>query len=86
MLALAAATLSLPGIPRTDLYPGIIAFWIIAVIALRSKFCARRIENRSQAFRRNDYRIFTIIDFLLVLVILGMAFVILHDRVLKDCC
>lgn len=86
VLALTAAVFSLVGIPLTGLYPGIIVLWMVALTALFTKLSASKIGDRTPRYQRNYYRIFTVINFLLILVTLWMAFVILHDRVLQDCC
>jgi len=86
VLALTVAVLSLIGIIITGLYPGIIVLLIVALIPIASKFYAKKIISKSNDFQRNYYSTLTIINLLLILVVLWMTFVILHDRVLNDCC
>ena len=86
VLALTVAALSLIGIIITGLYPGIIVLLIVALIPIASKFYAKKIISKSNDFQRNYYSTLTIINLLLILVVLWMTFVILHDRVLNDCC
>ncbi|WP_316635592.1 hypothetical protein [uncultured Flavobacterium sp.] len=86
VLALTAAILSIIGVPITGFYPGIIVLILIALITIASKFYAVKISNKSIDFQRNYYTILTIINLLLILVVLWMTFVIVHDRVLHDCC
>jgi len=86
VLALAAAVLSLIGIAITGLYPGIIVLSVVALIPIASRFYAKRIIGKSNGFQRNYFTTFTIINLLLILVVLWMTFVIVHDRVLHDCC
>ena len=85
-LALTVAVLSIIGIAITGLYPGIFVLSIVALIPIASKFYAKKITGRSIGFQRNYYRTLTIINLLSILVVLWMTFVIVHDRVLHDCC
>jgi len=86
VLALTVAVLSLIGITITGLYPGIIVLLLVALIPIASKFYAKKIISKSNDFQRNYYTTLTIINLLLILVVLWMTFVIVHDRVLQDCC
>jgi len=86
VLALTAAVLSLIGIAITGLYPGIIVLSVMALIPIASRFYAKKIIGKSNGFQRNYFTTFTIINLLLILVVLWMTFVIVHDRVLHDCC
>ena len=80
------AALSIIGVAITGLYPGIIVLLLVALIPVASKFLAKTIISKPNDFRRNYYTTFTIINLLLILVVLWMTFVIVHDRVLNDCC
>jgi hypothetical protein len=86
VLTVAAAALSIVGISFTGLYPGIAVLLLVTLIPIASKFYARKIIGRSKDFQRNYYITFTAINVLLILVVLWMTFVIVHDRVFKDCC
>jgi hypothetical protein len=86
VLAVTAAILSIVGIAITGLYPGIIVLFFVALIPIASKFYAKKMINRSHAFQRKYYITLTVINLLLILVVLWMTFVIVHDRVLHDCC
>ncbi|MFL5788338.1 MAG: hypothetical protein ACJ748_09810 [Flavisolibacter sp.] len=86
ILAITVAALSIIGIAITGLYPGIIVLFLVALIPVASKFYAKKIINKSNDFQRNYYTILTIINLLSILVVLWMTFVIVHDRVLNDCC
>lgn len=86
ILAITTSTLSIIGIAVTGYYPGIGVLSFLAVIPIASRFYAKRIINRSNSFHRKYYTTLTIINFLLIFVVLMMTFVIVHDRVLKDCC
>ena len=86
VLALAAAVLSIIGIAITGLYPGIIVLSVVALIPIASRFYDKKIIGKSNGFQRNYFTTFTIINLLLILVVLWMTFVIVHDRVLHDCC
>ena len=86
ILTLAVAILSIIGIVITGLYPGIIVLFLVALIPIASKFYAKKINSKSNDFKRNYYTTLTIINLLSILVVLWMTFVIVHDRVLHDCC
>jgi len=86
LLALTAAILSIIGIAITGLYPGIILLLLVALIPIASRFYAKKITSKSNDFQRNYYTTLTIINLLSILVVLWMTFVIVHDRVLHDCC
>lgn len=86
VLTFAAAVLSIAGIAITGLYPGIIVLLLVAMVPITSRFYAKKIVSKSDDFQRNYYTTFTIINLLLILVVLWMTFVIVHDRVLHDCC
>ena len=86
VLAVTAAILSIIGIAITGLYPGIVVLFFVALIPIASKFYAKKIIGRPNDFQRKYYTTVTIINLLLILVVLWMTFVIVHDRVLKDCC
>jgi len=86
VLALMVAVLSIIGIAITGLYPGIIVLSLVALIPIASKFYAKKINSKSNDFKRNYYTTVTIINLLSILVVLWMTFVIVHDRVLHDCC
>ena len=81
ILTLAAAILSIIGIAITGLYPGIIVLLLVALIPIASKVYAKKITGKRNDVQRNYYTTFTVINFLLILVVLWMSFVILIDRV-----
>ena len=86
VLAVTVAVLSLIGIAITGLYPGIIVLFLVALIPMASKFYAKKIIRKSNDFQRSYYTTLTIVNLLSILVVLWMTFVIVHDRVLQDCC
>ena len=86
VLALSVAVLSIIVIAFTGLYPGIIVLLLVALIPIASMFYAKKIIGKSNDFQRNYYTTLTIINLLSILVVLWMTFVIVHDRVLHDCC
>jgi ABC-type transport system involved in cytochrome bd biosynthesis fused ATPase/permease subunit len=86
VLALTVAVLSIIGIAVTGLYPGIIVLLLVALIPIASKVYAKKIISKSNDFQRNYYTTLTIVNLLSILVVLWMTFVIVHDRVLNDCC
>jgi hypothetical protein len=86
VFTLTVAALSIIGIAITGLYPGIIVLLLAALIPIASKLYTKKIIGKSNNFQRNYYTTVTIINLLLVVVVLWMTFVIVHDRVLHDCC
>lgn len=86
VLTLTAAIVSILGIVSTGLYPAIFVFLLIALIPIAAKLYAKRMIDKPNGFQRNYYTTFTIINLLLILVVFWMTFVIVHDRVLQDCC
>jgi hypothetical protein len=86
VLTIMVAALSIIGIGITGFYPGIIVLLLVPFIPIVSKFYAKHILSKSNAFQRNYHTTLTIINLLLILIVLWMTFVILHDRVLHDCC
>jgi Na+-driven multidrug efflux pump len=86
VLALTVAVLSIIGVAITGFYPGIIVLLLVALIPIASRFYGKKIITKSNDFQRNYYTTLTIINLLLILVVLWMTFVIVHDRVLRDCC
>jgi len=85
-LALTAAVLSIIGIAITGVYPGIVVLLLLALISVGSKVYAGRIDSKPNGYQKNYYTTFTIVNLISILVVLWMTFVIVHDRVLKDCC
>ncbi|ATL47386.1 hypothetical protein COR50_09510 [Chitinophaga caeni] len=86
IIAIAAAMLSIIGITTTGFYPGIIVLCLLVLIPVAARYYAKNIINRSNSFRKKCYTILAVINLLLILIILWMTFVIVHDRVLRDCC
>jgi len=85
-LTLTAAILSIIGIAITGFYPGIIVLCLVALIPIATKFYAKKMIGKSNAFQSYYYTTLTIINLLSILIVLWMTFVIVHDRVLGDCC
>ncbi|MFY8109015.1 MAG: hypothetical protein ACOVO9_08485 [Bacteroidia bacterium] len=77
-----AALLSLGAIWYTGLYPGLFVF---QGLALLSYFVNKKFTENTVEPRRFKVPIIGL-NFLLFLVILWMSFVIIHDRILGDCC
>jgi hypothetical protein len=87
VLTIMVAALSIIGIVITGFYPGIIVLFLLPFVPITSKFYAKnRLDNKSNYFQKNYYTTLTTINLLTILIVLWMTFVILHDRVLKDCC
>lgn len=84
VVTITAASLCIIGIAITGVYPGIAVLVLLPFIPLASKYYInKRIRNDDY---KDYYTILSIINLLSVLVVLWMSFVIVHDRVLKDCC
>ena len=86
VLALMVAVLSIIGIAITGFYPGIIVLSLLAMVPIVSKYYAKKNIGKSNDLQRNYYTILTIINLLIIFVVLWMTIVIVHDRVLNDCC
>ena len=86
VLTLTIAVLSIIGVAITGLYPGIIVLLFVALIPIASKFYAKKMISQPNDFQRNYYTTLTIINLLVILVVIWMTFVIMHDRILHDCC
>jgi hypothetical protein len=86
VLTIVVAALSTIGIEITGFYPGIIVLLLVPFIPIASKFYAKNILSKSNNFQRNYHTTLTIINLLLILIVLWMTFVILHARVLHECC
>lgn len=86
VLTLTVAVLSLIRVAITGLYFGIIVLLLVAPIPIASRLYAKKIIAKSTDFQRNYFKVLTIINPLSILVVLWMTFVIVHDRVLQDCC
>lgn len=86
VVTLTIAVLSIIGIAITGLYPGIFVLALLALIPIASKWYAKKIIHQPHDFQRNYYTTLTIINLLSILIVLWMTFVIVHDRVLQDCC
>jgi len=86
VLTLTVSVLSIIGVGITGFYPGIIVLLLVALIPIASRVYAKKIISKSDNFQKNYYTTLTIINLLSILVVLWMTFVIVHDRVLHDCC
>jgi uncharacterized membrane protein len=85
-LTLTVAVLSIIGIAITGFYPGITVLLLLAFIPIASKLYAKKRITKPKDFQENYYTALTIMNVLTILVVLWMTFVIVHDRVLNDCC
>jgi cytochrome b561 len=85
-LTLTVAVLGLIGIAFTGFYPGIIVLCLLAMVPIASKWFAKKRMAKPNDFQGNYYTTLTLINLLIILVVLWMTFVIVHDRVLQDCC
>jgi len=86
IVTVAAAILSIAGIASTGLYPAMIVLLLWPLVPVMSKVYAKKNTGSSNNFQINYYTTLTVINLLLILVMLWIAFVIVHDRVLNDCC
>lgn len=82
LLAVVAVLLSIIGVVLTGLYPGIFVLFLIALIP----FSSRLYVNRMVSAGNVPMAALIILNVLAILVMLWMSFVIVHDRVLQDCC
>lgn len=85
-ISLTAAILSIIGIIKTGFYPAIIVLFLLALIPLASKFYTKKIVNKTGSLNKDYYTILAIINLLSIVIVLWIAFVIVHDRILLDCC
>ncbi|MBX7125097.1 MAG: hypothetical protein K1X47_05355 [Cyclobacteriaceae bacterium] len=85
-VTLSAATFSLMGIAVTGVYPGILVLWCLTFIPIISRIYKRRQSSHSATNEVPRFRLLTVVNALCILVVLWMGFVIVHDRVLGDCC
>ncbi|MCP9768976.1 hypothetical protein EGI22_13735 [Lacihabitans sp. LS3-19] len=81
LFTITIAVASLLGITITGFYQGIIVILILSLVPIFSRFFAKKINSKSEAFRRRYFKSFTIINLLTILVVLWMTFDILVDRV-----
>lgn len=86
VFTLTAAILSIFSISIAGFYPAIIVLLFLALIPIASKYYVKKMISKSNDSQRNYYTTLTIINLLLILVVLWMTFVIVHDRILQDCC
>ena len=85
-VAIAVAALSIIGIAITGLYPGLIVLLLLAMIPIASKIYAKINYGREIDSHRNFYTTLIILNLFIIFVVLWMTFVIVHDRILQDCC
>lgn len=84
IVVVAAAVASLAGIYVTGLYPGIFVLCLLTFIPLGSRSFT---ENKSDGSSKGiGLTLLGLLNILVILVVCWMSFVIIHDRVLKDCC
>jgi uncharacterized membrane protein len=86
VLTIAAAVLSILGVSITGFYPGVIVLFLLTLIPIASKFYVKKIRTRLTTSQRNCFTMLSILNVLTILVVLWMTFVIVHDRILQDCC
>ena len=86
VFTLTTATLSIMGSVITGFYPAIIVFALLAIIPIASKAYAKKVSSKPNSSPKNYFTALTIFNSLIILVVLWMTFVIIHDRVLGDCC
>ncbi len=70
----------------TGFYPAFVVLLLLLLVPMISRVYAKKITGISNGQRKNYYTRFTIINALTILVVLWMMFVIVHDRILQDCC
>lgn len=85
-ITITAAVLGIAGIAITGFYPAIVVFVALVLIPIASRYYAKKMSQGPHAHRRKHNTLLTLTNLLVILVVLWMAFVIVHDRVLGDCC
>jgi hypothetical protein len=85
-VTLLAAVLSVAGIPFYGLYPAMAALWSLPLIPIFSRRYVKKVNSRIDGSQKKSFVALTILNAFIILVELWMAFVIVHDRVLGDCC
>lgn len=78
VLTLSAALLSLIGLFKTGFYPGVIVLCCLPFIPFASRALVRRSGH--------THVVPFALNIVVILIVLWMSFVVLHDRVLGDCC
>jgi uncharacterized membrane protein len=86
VLTLTVAFLSIIGIAHTGFYPGILVLLLLVLVPIASKWYAKKSITKPYGSKGGFVTLFTIINLLTILVVLWMTFVIVHDRILQDCC
>lgn len=86
VLTLTIAVLSIIGVVITGFYPGIIVLVSITIVPVIPRLYATKMKIRTGTVQPYYYTALTFINLLSILVVLWMAFVIVYDRVLQDCC
>ncbi len=86
VLTLLAAALSVASLIIYGFYPALFALWLLPLIPIASRRYAKKINSRSKDATKHSFVALTLLNVLIILVELWMAFVIVHDRVLGDCC
>ncbi len=80
-LTFTAAALGMASMAVAGFYPGIVVLSLLPLVPVASRLWAGR-----KNFRKNRYAALAIVNLLSILVVLWMTFVIVHDRILGDCC
>jgi hypothetical protein len=79
-ITLTVAGISIAAIGFTGFYPAIIVLCCIALVPVASMIFSRRMSSES------NRTLIAVLNVICILVVLWMTFVIVHDRVLQDCC
>ena len=82
---LGAAMLGIIGMALTGFYPGIIVLFLLTLIPMVSRSYMRANAPGPDG-RTRKMTALLLLNLLVILVALWMSFVIVHDRVLQDCC
>ncbi len=86
VLTITLAVLSFIGVAFTGFYPGMIILWLLPLIPIASKYFGMKRLNSNGNYVNRYNTALTVLNLLTILVVLWMTMVIVHDRVLKDCC
>lgn len=84
VLVLAAALTSLAGIFYTGLYPAVFVFCMMIFIPLGSRYYVQQSSGSSPETK--GLLLLGLLNILVILVVFWLSLVVIHDRVLQDCC
>jgi len=84
ILTLSVAVSCVIGVAITGFYPGIIVLLLLTLIPILSNLCAKKVLTKTKVFQKIFFLSLIVINFLTMLVVFWMTFVILVDRVFAN--